>query len=73
MKNKPTDNNHKFGGSRPVDFGCHIPIFFSKIAHPFTHSCNTYAKLIDFDGQCHRVCALIHMLLAGKVNEFIMR
>lgn len=55
MKNKPTDNNHKSGGSHPADFCCHIPIFFSKIAYPFTHSCNTDANSLT---------------LVGKVIEF---
>jgi|GEM_PF-3703900 len=30
MKNTPIDNYDKSGGSYPADFGCHIPIFFSK-------------------------------------------
>lgn len=44
MINTPIDNYDKSGGSYPANFGCRIPIFFSKIAYPFTHSRNTDAN-----------------------------
>ena len=50
MKNKPTDNNHKSGGSHPVDSGSHIPMFFFKIAYPFTLSCIAYAGALTLAG-----------------------
>ncbi len=57
MKNKPTDNNHKSGGSHPVDFGSHIPMFFSKIEYPCNQSCNAYITALT---------------LAGNVIEFAL-
>lgn len=57
MKNKPTDNNHTSGGSYPANFGCHIPIFFFKIAYPCNYPCNAYARALT---------------LAGNVIEFAL-